>query len=247
MRSQAELKTDIVYGVHAVLEVLKAKKRRVLKVYTTQPEPQAFGPIKTLLVNQKIPLVYKERALLTQLAGGPDHQAVVAVVMPYVFRAKPFDPQKQPCVILLDGVMDVRNVGAIIRSAYCAGFSGVIMPRKSTAPLNAAAFKSSAGLAEHMQISQPASTSFAVNELQKAGYKLYVTALSDKAQDATAVQYGQPLCVVIGSEGAGVSRELLNKGTVIKLAQRTADISYNASVAAGIVLFLIAQQQKLIS
>ncbi len=247
MRStRLDAQADIVYGVHALWEVLKAKKRRILRVYTTRPEPQAFGQIKAELLRRQIPVVYKERAALTALVGAADHQAIVALVTPFVYRAQPFNPAKQPCIVLLDGIQDTRNVGAIIRSAYCTGFSGIIVPRKNTAPINAATIKASAGLAEHLHIYQPPSTSAALLEVQKAGYQVYVTALAHNALDAAQVTYQKPLCLVIGSEGTGVSKQTLARGTVIKLPQTHGDISYNASVAAGIVMFLIAVQQKLI-
>lgn len=246
MRKNFVQDAELVYGVHPVLEILKSKKRRVFKIYTTRPEPQSFKLLKSLLVARAVPIVYKDRAELTRLVGVSDHQSIVAVVGPFVFRAQPFDSVKQHCIILLDGVQDARNVGAIIRSAYCTGFEGVIIPRKSTAPINAATIKSSAGLIEHIQVRQPASTAAALIELKQAGYNVYITALTATAQDAAQVEFKTPLCVVIGSEGTGVSKDVLACGTVIRLAQRQADISYNASVAAGIVMFLIAHQQKII-
>jgi 23S rRNA (guanosine2251-2'-O)-methyltransferase len=114
------------------------------------------------------------------------------------------------------------------------------MCKKGGAPLTAAANKASAGLAEYMEILQMPSAAAAAAELKKAGYALYLATLG--GTDALSVSYKEPLCIVIGSEGAGISPEILNAGERVMLPQRRADISYNASVAAGILLFLIANK-----
>ena len=142
---------------------------------------------------------------------------------------------------MLDGVQDARNVGAILRSAYCTNADGVIMIQKGAAPLNAAAIKASAGLAEHLEIFNAPSAPAAAAELKKAGYNLYL-AIFDGTQ-AQKVTYQEPLCIVIGGEGFGISKEILKSGTHVTLPQKRNDISYNASVAAGILLFLVATQK----
>jgi len=137
-------------------------------------------------------------------------------------------------------------LGAIVRSAYCTGVQGVIITTKHSSPLNAVGLKASAGLAEHLEIYQVPTASVGVQELKKAGYALYVAALAQQAVAAVAVDYRLPLCVVIGSEGKGVSLDVIKQGTLVTLPQKTADISYNASVAAGILLFLIATKNNLV-
>jgi 23S rRNA (guanosine2251-2'-O)-methyltransferase len=182
------------------------------------------------------------RDVLTRMAGGTEHQGVVAWVQSFAFRKKFFEPAKQKLLVMLDGIQDSRNVGAILRSAYCTSADGVIMIKRDAAPLNAAAFKSSAGLAEHLEIYLAASPQSAVIELKKAGYNIYLAAFDGK--DATNFSYEAPMCLVIGSEGMGVSREILKDGAHITLPQKTADISYNASVAAGILLFIVSAKLK---
>jgi 23S rRNA (guanosine2251-2'-O)-methyltransferase len=133
-------------------------------------------------------------------------------------------------------------VGAIIRSAYCAGADGIILPKKNAASLTPTAFKASAGLAEYSDIYAVGSTEQAILELKKAGYHIYLAVFNGKRADATT--FNQPLCLVIGGEGSGISKTILSEGTPITIPQRTADISYNASVAAGILLFLVGSQIK---
>ena len=237
-------KNEIVYGIHSISELLKAKRRKLDSIYTTRKPPKAWPSIQKLLPKY-LNIQYVDKSALDKLAGTTDHQNVVAWAAPFIIRKKFFDPSKQPFLVMLDGMQDPRNVGAILRSAYCTGVDGVIITARYSAPLNATAYKSSAGLAEHLDIYKAPTAQAAIVELKKAGYHIYISTL-ERAQDATSVNYSMPLCMVIGSEETGVSRAILNEGTRIKLPQRTPDISYNASVAAGILLFLVGTQNKVI-
>ena len=223
---------EIIFGIHPILELLKAKQRSLYTLYTTKPEPKAFKDIKQLL-SPKTVINYVTRDKLIKLAGDTtDHQGFVALVSPFSYKKEFFNPKKDPLILLLDGVQDTKNMGAIIRSAYC---------KKGNAPLTAATFKSSAGLAEHISIYQSASNASALQDLKNSGYNIYL-AMVDKGENALKIEYKKPLCLVIGSEGLGISKELQKDGLQITLPQRHIGISYNASVAAGILLFLIANK-----
>lgn len=228
---------DIVFGIHPIIELLTAKKRPVFQIATTQPAPKAWSQIQRLLP-PRAEVSYVTKAALDRLAGTDDHQGVVALVRPLQMRASCFDPKKHPFIVLLDSIQDTRNLGGILRSAYCTGVNGVIIPEKRSAQLSGATYKASAGLAEHLDIYQPSSAHQAVLELKKAGYNIYMAALGGK--NALEVDYQQPVCLVIGNEATGISSEILKLGEKITLPQRTPNISYNASVAAGIMLFMIA-------
>lgn len=231
---------ELIFGIHPILELLKAKRRKLVILYTTKPGPKGFQNIEQLLP-KSVQIQYVDREVLTRLAGTTDHQGIVAYAAPLVIRKKFFEPERQKYLLMLDGIQDVRNLGAILRSAYCTGVDGVILVKKQAAPLNAAALKASAGLAEHLEIYSAPSSQAAVHELKKAGYNIYL-AVVEKGTDATQVEYKKPLCLIIGSEALGIAPELRQSGQLITLPQRTPDISYNASVAAGILLFLISQK-----
>lgn len=233
---------ELIYGIHPVIELLKAKRRKVISIYTTRPTPKAWPKVQKLLPEKPIPIQYVERDVLTKMAQTSEHQGVVAWVQNFTFRGKAFDPEKQKFLVLLDGIQDPRNVGAIIRSAYCTGADGVILASKFGAPLNAAALKASAGLAEHLEIMVAQTAQAAVQNLKTAGYTIYLAAFGGK--NALEAQFQTPLCIVIGSEGEGIMPAILKAGVQVTLPQKTEDISYNASVAAGILLFLIGTQNK---
>ncbi len=236
-----EKSLDLVFGIHPIIELLKAKKRKLVTIYTTKPAPKAWEIIAPML-SKETQVQYVTRDVLNRLAQTTDHQAVVAWAGPFVIRKKFYEPARSPFLLLLDSIQDPRNLGAILRSASCTGVDGVIICGKNSAPLNATALKASAGLAEHLDIYQAPTALAAVQELKKAGYTLYLATL--QGEDATAFPYQLPLCLVIGNEATGIAKNLFSFGTQIRLPQRTADISYNASVAAGILLFLIAHQAK---
>lgn len=226
---------ELVYGVHPVMELLKQKKRKVLDIFVLNPEPKIWMQIRDFLPKYPVRVHHMNRDSLSKKLGTTDHQGVGAIAQPFAYRKKFFDIQKEPFLLLLDGVQDVRNFGAMIRSAYCTGVNGIIISKRHAAPLTGPALKASAGLAERMEIYQAPSTAHALQELQQAGYHIYVAALSKK-QNAFTEQYQFPACLIIGSEGTGVAPTTLKAGTVITLPQQSPDVSYNASVAAGILL-----------
>jgi 23S rRNA (guanosine2251-2'-O)-methyltransferase len=233
---------DIIFGIHPIIELLRAKKRKVIALYTTQPTPKQWHMIQALLPSYPVEIKHVTRDALSRLAGSTDHQGVVAYAQPFALHGKPFDAQKYPSLIVLDGIQDPRNLGAIIRSASCTNTSGVLMTAKNSAPLNAIVLKASAGLAEHIPIRIVTSAELAAQELKGAGYSVYCGLFG--GTDARGIEFKKPYALVIGSEGTGVSAPLKKVGSAITLPQRVPEISYNASVAAGILLFMIASQTK---
>ncbi len=233
---------QLIYGLHPLKEVLKAKRRKLITIYITKPEPKGWQEIAKLLPKYPIQKQVLGRDDLTRMVDSTDHQGIVALVQAFPFRKKPFDPEKNPHLLMLDGIQDPRNLGGILRSAYCTGIDGVILVKKNSAPLNAVALKSSAGLAEHLEILEVVSAQAGAHELKNQGYHLYLATLDGK--NALDTNFQKPLCLVIGGEGFGISKTILSLGTKVTLPQRTPDISYNASVAAGILLFLVGIKQS---
>jgi 23S rRNA (guanosine2251-2'-O)-methyltransferase len=240
--AQRQQTGELLYGAHPIIEMLKAKKRKLLSLYTTKPLPKAWDRLARYLPKHVPNIQYVSRDVLDRMAGTTDHNSVIALVSPYKYASTAFNPKQKPFILLLDSLQDVRNLGAILRSAYCIGVNGVVLCKTKAAPLTAAAFKASAGLAEHLDIYQVNSLKQAVAEFKNAGYNFYMAVLD--GEDATKVDYKTPLCLVIGNEAVGITPELKKMGHAITLPQRDPDISYNASVAAGISMFLIANKIK---
>lgn len=233
---------ELLYGAHPIIEMLKAKKRKLLSLYTTKPLPKSWDRIAPYLPKAVPNIQYVSRDILDRMAGSPDHNGIVAWVTPFKFAGKVFDPAKKPIVLVLDSIQDVRNAGAILRSAYCTNIDAVIMCKNQAAPLTPAVFKASAGLAEYLDIYQTASLKQAIAEMKAAGYTMYMAVLDGK--NATEIEYKKPMGLVIGNEATGISPDVAKLGTAITLPQRNTEISYNASVAAGILMFTVSQKTK---
>lgn len=244
VKKNKDVPGELIYGIHPLVELLKAKRRKLISIYTTKPTPKQFSMIEKLMPQYPVQIQYVSRDVLTRMAGNTDHQGVVAWVQSYQFRKKPFDPEKNKFLLLLDSIQDTRNLGAILRSAYCTGIDGVLMTSKNSAPLNAVAIKSSAGLVEHLEIMLVPTAQQAVQELVNMKYTVYLATLDGK--NASKIEYAMPACLVIGNEAIGITRGLEKFGTKVTLPQKTADISYNASVAAGILMFMMSTQKGLV-
>ena len=236
---------ELIYGVHSIIEMLRAKRRRLVSIYTTKPLPKAWIRVKTYITKTVPNTQFVSRGILDRMACSSDHMGIVALVSPFQFRKKMFNPEKHPFILLLDSIQDVHNLGAILRSAYCTGVSGVVLCQKQAAPLTAAAIKVSAGLAEHLDIYIVPSMAYAVQEVKKAGYNIYMTVLQN-GKNAMEVTYKKPMCLVIGNEAIGISKDVLKDGELITLPQSDPEVSYNAAVASGIFLFLISQSKDLV-
>jgi 23S rRNA (guanosine2251-2'-O)-methyltransferase len=244
IKKKKQVKGELIYGIHPLIEVLKVKRRKVLSIYTTKPLPKTWKKIEKWLPSYPIAIQYVTREILNKMVDSSDHQGIVAWVQSFPFRKKAFDSKTHPFIVMLDSIQDSRNAGAILRSAYCTGASGIIMTIRNSAPLNAATFKASAGLAEYLEIQQVNTAAEGLIALKNAGYTNYLAML--KGTNVTKIELNLPLCMVIGNEAVGISESMLQYGTAITLPQKTADVSYNASVAAGILLFMIGTQRNLI-
>jgi len=237
-------KGELIYGINPLCELLKAKKRKLLRLYTTKPEPRAMATIKKLMPRYPVPMQYVTRAVLQRMVDSSDHQGIVAWVQSPQTTKRPLSPAKYPFILMLDGIQDPRNLGAILRSAYCTGINAAVLPQKNSAPLNTTALKASAGLAEHLEIYIADNSLVAAKQLKEQGYELALATLDGEKPETFS--FNTPTCLVIGAEGTGISSALLKLGPHITIAQRAPDISYNASVAAGILLHFIARKKELI-
>ncbi len=241
-KKQPQKYTDFVYGIHSVLELLTAKRRKANIIYTTKHEIKAWPKISKLLpAHTQIQFVTREN--LDNITQTTQHQGIVAFTSPFSFEKNIFHAKINKFVVVLDGVQDVRNLGAIIRSAYCTGVDGIVICNKNSAPLTPAAIHASAGLAEHTKIFIAPSMAFALQELKANGFGLYIATLN-AGENAAILKFEHPAALIIGNEESGVSKETLKSGTRVLLPQRREDISYNASVAAGILMFLMGVQFK---
>ncbi|MDQ6925415.1 MAG: 23S rRNA (guanosine(2251)-2'-O)-methyltransferase RlmB [Candidatus Eremiobacteraeota bacterium] len=240
---------DVVYGVHAVDEMLVAGDAlRRVHVGDDRKNDPALRNLLERARAANVPVRFESRAFFASFPYKA-HQGVVAFGEPFTYttldEAIALRSRERPALfVVLDHVTDPHNVGAIVRSAECAGATAVIMPERRSAGVNPTVRKSSAGATAFVPIARVANVAQAVRTLKKAGMWVYGAALSPQARPYTAVDFRADTGLVIGAEGPGIS----------PLVQRECDVlveipllgrvgSLNASVAAGVLLYEAVRQR----
>jgi 23S rRNA (guanosine2251-2'-O)-methyltransferase len=227
---------DIIFGIHPIIEAIKAKRRKIYKIYTTKDKNSINKEISKILPKD-VGIIYTKREVLNKLCQSEDHQSIVAITSKFPFKKEIFKKEKDRFILLLDNIQDPRNLGAILRSAYCMAIDGIIIQKKDTAPLSGTAIKASSGLSEYLNIYYTNSNEESLKILKRDGYNIYLATIA--GQNALKINYKYPLCLVVGNEAKGINKELIKYGTEITIPQKEHNISYNASVAASILMFSI--------
>lgn len=239
---------EVIYGVNPVMEALKAGRRRFYSV-TVKPGHKKSGPvgeIVTLAESKRIAVDYQPVDEIAKRERIEGHQGVLANVSPpvYVNLDDLADPSSAPQTYLLaalDGVMDPRNLGAIIRSAEVFGASGVIFPYDRACSYTPVAAKASAGAGERMKLCRVVNMAETIRRLADDGFTC-VALEEDAEADFDSAPDG-PLVLVLGGEGTGV-RELVKKrcGNTAKIPMKGGVGSLNVSTAAAIAFYIASNR-----
>jgi 23S rRNA (guanosine2251-2'-O)-methyltransferase len=235
----------IIYGINPVLEALKAG--RVTRVRVGPRHDGRLQQVLTLAESRRVPIDRVDPTVLDRVSRNGVHQGIVAEATPA--RDLSLDELIRdivgpPLLVVLDGIEDPHNVGAIVRTVDAAGAHGVIRQTRRAAALDAVAAKASAGAVAHVPIVDVVNIARAIEEL-KALNVWTVGLASDAAQTYDAVDFTQPTAIVLGAEGAGLRRlvrESCDLTASIPMAGRVD--SLNVSVAAGVILFEAARQRR---
>ena len=246
-----EIKNEIIEGRNAVIEALRAD-RAIDKIYLNKGEvDKTLGHIASKAREKGIVVVECDRRKLDFMSVTKAHQGVIAVcaVRGYCSVEDIFalaeERGETPFLIVCDEISDPHNLGAIIRSAECAGAHGVIIPKRRSAGLTAIVDKSSAGAAEHSLVARVPNIPAALQELKDRGVWVYGTA-ADGANDLWHTDFSGPVALVIGSEGDGMGRLVKEKcDFVVSLPMKGKISSLNASAAAAITMYEILRQRTL--
>lgn len=233
-------------GIHAVREALEAGRALERIVVARGRHGKRFEELVRLARAKNVPVRFEDRAQLDRLAGGRDHQGVVALAaargaaeLEDVLGA----PEEPRLLVLLDGVEDPHNLGAIIRTALAAGAAAVVIPERRAAPLTDAVARASAGALAHLPVARVKNLARAMEELKEAGY--WLVGLDERAETrVTEADLAGRVAIVLGSEGKGL-HELVRKQCDFLVSIPTVGPvrSLNVSVAAGIVLFESVRQR----
>ena len=240
---------DQIEGRNAVLELLESDKD-INKIYITKGELKgSINKIIALANEKKVIVVQKDKKQMDMMAGTENYQGVIAVVPPYQYvevedileTAK--ERNEDPFILILDGIEDTHNLGAIIRTAETAGVHGIIIPKRRAAQVNSTVSKVASGALEYMKIARVNNITDTISKLKEKGIWVCGTAI-----DAEKYYYDQnltgPLAIVIGNEGKGIS-ELVKRNCdfLVKIPMKGKVSSLNASVSTGIVVYEAVKQR----
>ena len=246
---ERETKSDFVFGVHPVLELLRSGKE-VEKVFVQAGLRSAeLSEIANHCRAHGVPVQYVPVEKLNRFTRKA-HQGVVAFHCPIEYQALErvipmvYEQGRDPFVLMLDRVTDVRNFGAIARTAYAAGVDAIVIPDKGSALINGDAMKTSAGALSLINVCRVANMKDAIDFLQASG--LAVVGFTEKAKESLwSADLRGPLCVVMGSEEDVISPAYLKRLDRHLMIPMPGDIdSLNVSVATGIVCFEVVRQRQ---
>jgi 23S rRNA (guanosine2251-2'-O)-methyltransferase len=237
------LKGDLIYGLRPVVEALRSKRREVYEVLDSVGDEEISSEASSR--NARLRRVRRER--IEELVPGAVHQGVVARVGPYPYSGlEEILATPDPLAVVLDGVTDPRNLGAVLRAADGAGASGVVMPKDRAAGVTPAAVKASAGASEHVRVARETNLRRALERMKETGVWTYAAEdrMSAQATAYTDLDLSGPVALVLGSEGRGI-RRLVREGCdgTVSIPMRGAVSSLNISVALAILLFEARRQR----
>lgn len=240
--------TDYIFGIRAVMEAIEAGKE-IDKIFIKK---DLSGTLATELsdmirangiVTQRVPVERLNR--ITR----KNHQGVVAMLSAVTYHRldhllpELYESGVLPFVVVLDGITDVRNFGAIARTCECAGVDAIVIPSHGSVSVGADAVKTSAGALHHIPVCREHSALGAVKLLKASGYR--VVAVSEKADiNYTTADYTVPTALVLGAEDTGISPEVLRQcDTFVSIPMFGHIGSLNVSVAAGILMYEVVRQR----
>jgi 23S rRNA (guanosine2251-2'-O)-methyltransferase len=242
---------DRLTGPNAVREALVAGRPLQTVVIARGHHGGRLEEIARLAKKNNVPVRFEDRMRLDQLAGTREHQGVLAMVASKAaialedLLAGSGSPSASGLLVLLDGVEDPQNLGAIIRTALAAGAAGVVVPERRAAGLGDAAARASAGAVAHLPVARVTNLPRAMEELKSAGY--WLVGLDERAEKRyTEVDLKGNIAIVLGGEGKGLHQLVRERCDFLVSIPTSGPVpSLNVSVAAGVALFEVVRQRSI--
>jgi 23S rRNA (guanosine2251-2'-O)-methyltransferase len=236
---------SLLYGINSVIEALRAGGLERVFIERGLKTPR-IREIISLCREKHVPVSLEERAWLDRKTAGARHQGVICYVseLPVLSVEEVLARASAPGLLMvLDGIEDPHNLGAVLRSAEAAGADGVFVPERRSAPLSSLTVKASAGAVSHLKIARSGSTAGLLRQLKEAGYWI-VGFDAEAGRPVWELDFSAPTVLVMGSEGAGLHRLAKeNCDFLVSIPMRGKVGSYNVSVAAGIALYEVLRQR----
>jgi|GEM_PF-13887 len=249
--------SGMVYGRNAVIELLKSD-RSIDKLFIQSGQRE--GSITLIFaeaVKKAIPIIEAEKSRLDSMINNSAHQGVIALASEKEYCSVDDilqiaeDRGEKPFILIADKIMDPHNLGAIIRTAECAGVHGIIIPKRHAAGISPIVTKTSAGASVHMAVAKVANIANTAEELKEKGVWIFSSALDlsengdAKAKDYADADYNLPLALIVGNEGEGLSPIVIQKSDfLVKIPMLGKIESLNVSCAAAVLMYEISRQRK---
>lgn len=241
-------RNEYIFGIRAVMEAIEAGKDIDKILIKKDLQGELVGELFDLIreyniVTQRVPI---ER--INKITR-KNHQGVIAILSAVTYHSlenlvpQVYEEGVLPFVVVLDGITDVRNFGAISRTCECVGANAIVIPERGSVTVNADAVKTSAGALHYLPVCREKNVVSAIRFLKDNGYQ--IVAASEKAQITyTQADYTGPVAIVMGAEDTGISSEVLRLcDTIVSIPQFGNIGSLNVSVAAGVMMYEVVRQR----
>lgn len=245
---RAQERKDLIIGRNPVMEALRSE-REIEKIVALKDGEGSLKKIVGMAKDKRLPVQFADKNVLDRLAGGGVHQGIIAYVSQYQYaeledlldRAK--ERSEDPFIIILDGIEDPHNLGAIMRTADGAGAHGIVIPKRRAVGITETVVKTSAGAVEYMPVVKVSNIAQTIDKLKDLG--LWIAACDMDGKVYHEQDLKGSLALVIGAEGAGVSRLVKEKCDFVVSIPMAGNInSLNASNAAAVLMYEVRRQRK---
>ncbi|MCM1483574.1 MAG: 23S rRNA (guanosine(2251)-2'-O)-methyltransferase RlmB [Muribaculaceae bacterium] len=241
-------RNEFIFGIRAVMEAIEAGKQIDKILIKKDLSGELAGELMELIREHRI-VVQRVPAQRIDRITRKNHQGVIAILSAITYHRLGhlipalYEEGILPFVVVLDGITDVRNFGAIARTCECAGVDAIVIPQHGSVSVQADAVKTSAGALHHIPVCRERTTLSAVKFLKESGYK--IVAVSEKADiNYTMADYTVPVALVMGAEDTGISDEVIREcDTFVSIPMFGKIESLNVSVAAGVMMYEVVRQR----
>jgi 23S rRNA (guanosine2251-2'-O)-methyltransferase len=242
---------DMIYGTRAVIEAIRAGKQIEKILVQTGLNNDLIRELAGAAREKNLPITYVPIEKLNRLySNAKNHQGVICVLSAITYSSLndlidfAYSEGREPFFIILDRITDVRNFGAIARTAECAGIEGIIIGDKGNAPITSDAMKTSAGALNHLPVCRESDLKKSIQFLRDNG--VMIVACTEKAEkNIYDVKFDRPVALIMGSEEDGISDELLKESDeLVKIPIKGKIESLNVSVATGVAIYEVVRQKN---
>jgi len=241
-------RTDIIYGIHSVIEAIKADRELNKILIQKGIQKEVFNDLRAALTGKHFQLQFVPAQKIDSLTTG-NHQGVVAFVTPIEYQSvetlvdKWLDEGQKPTILVLDRITDVRNFGAIARTAECEGVDAILIPSKGSALVSSDAMKASAGALNRIPVCKTDDLKNSLFYLQQSGLRL-IACTEKSASPLFQVNLRGAVAIIMGSEENGITQDIINMSDIkAKIPMRGSISSLNVGVATGMVLYEKLRQE----